>query len=123
MIFRTQTYQDWSRSIRMFGNEAFIEILSFYATSPLEKMDKSISFYWKNMAQGDKHEKAFSEVAKKWLTPPPSSVDVERLFSTAGNVTPDKRKAILPLTVLKVFKFPYHPGIFRAYRDQIMDCS
>ena len=53
----------------------------------------------------------------------PQSVDVERLFSTAGNVTLDKRKAILPLTVLKVFKFPYHPDIFRAYRDQIMDCS
>ena len=60
---------------------------------------KSISFFWKNMAQGDKYEKAFSEVAKKWLTPPPSSVDVERLFSTARNVTPDKRKSMLPLTV------------------------
>ena len=35
------------------------------------------------MAQGDKYEKAFSEVAKKWLK----------------NVTPDKRKAMLPLTV------------------------
>ena len=70
-------------------------MLSSYATSPLEKMDKRISFFRKNMAQGDKYEKAFSEVAKKWLTPPPSSVD-ERLFSTAGNVTPDKRKAMLP---------------------------
>ena len=58
-------------------------MLSSYATSPLEKMDKSISFFWKNMAQGDKYEKAFSEVAKKWLTPPPSNVDVERLFSAA----------------------------------------
>ena len=54
--------------------EKIAQMLSSYATSPLEKMDKSISFFWKNMAQGDKYEKAFSEVAKKWLTPPPSIV-------------------------------------------------
>ena len=75
--------------------EKIAQMLSDYAAIPLEKMDESVSFFWKNMAQGDKYEKAFSEVTKKWLTPPPSSVD-ERLFSTAGNVTPDKRKAMLP---------------------------
>ena len=72
-------------------------MLSCYATSPLEKWKKSISFSWKSMAQGDEYEKAFSEVAKKWLNSPQSSVDVKRLFSTAD--------------------------IFRACRDQILDRS
>ena len=34
--------------------------------NPLRFEKKSISFFWKNIAQGDKYEKAFSEVAKKW---------------------------------------------------------
>ena len=36
--------------------EKIAQMLSAYATSPLEKMDKSItigSFFWKNKAQGD----------------------------------------------------------------------
>ena len=66
------------------------QLLSDYSSSPLEKMDQSISFFWRNMSQGDKYQKAFSQVAKRYLTPPPSSVDVERLFSTCGNVSSDK---------------------------------
>ena len=30
MIFRTRTCQDWSRSIRMFGNESFIDKMCIY---------------------------------------------------------------------------------------------
>ena len=33
-------------------------------------------------------KKKFSELAVEFLTPPPSSVDVERLFSKASDVVP-----------------------------------
>ena len=78
--------------------EKIRQMLSDYSSNPLEKMDQSISFFWRNMSQGDKYQKAFSEVAKKYLTPPPSSVDVERLFSTCGNVSSDK-PILLPETL------------------------
>jgi len=37
-----------------------------------------------------------AEVARKYLTPPPSSVDSERLFSTAGDIISDCRNRLLP---------------------------
>ena len=33
---------------------------------------------------------------KKYLTPPPTSTDVERLFSTAGDILLNKRNRLVP---------------------------
>ena len=35
---------------------------------------------------------ALTRMAKKYLTPPPASIDVERLFSAAGDILSIKRK-------------------------------
>ena len=38
----------------------------------------------------------------KFLTPPPTSTDVERLFFVAGQIASDKRAGILPDNLEKV---------------------
>jgi len=43
------------------------------------------------MGEGDRFQRAFSKVAKLYLTPPCSTVDVERLFSAGGKIyTPER---------------------------------
>ena len=39
---------------------------------------------------------ALTKMAKKYLTPPPISIDVERLFSTAGDILSNKRNRLVP---------------------------
>ena len=63
--------------------------------------------YWKTKMEtakleDDKIKIALCEVAKKYLTPPPSTVDVERLFSTCGNVLSPKRNRLLPSSLEKI---------------------
>ena len=63
--------------------------------------------YWKTKMEtakleDDKIKIALCEVAKKYLTPPPSTVDVERLFSTCGNVLAPKRNRLLPSSLEKI---------------------
>ena len=41
-------------------------------------------------------------LAKKYLTPPPTSTDVERLFSVAGNILTEERNSLLPENVDKL---------------------
>ena len=45
-------------------------------------------------SNGDRFQKAFSQVAKRYLTPPCSTVDVERLFSDAGDIYCDDRMSL-----------------------------
>ena len=52
------------------------------------------------MSQRDIYQRAFARVARKWLTPPASTIDVERLFSDAGNITTDKRKQMNAITLM-----------------------
>ena len=63
--------------------------------------------YWKDklekaQQEDDKVKIAFCMVAKKYLTPPPSTVDVERLFSTCGNILTAKRNRLLPANLEKL---------------------
>ena len=59
--------------------------------------EKSPLEYWKNLSLSQcLVEQNLAKIAKKYLTPPPTSVDVERLFSTAGNILTDKRNRIRP---------------------------
>jgi len=47
-------------------------------------------------------EKILSEIAIEYLTPPPTSVDVERLFSIAGQIVSDKRNKLNPINAEKI---------------------
>ena len=68
-----------------------------YANKPVESC--GISF-WKEMSKSnDSIERALSECARKWLTPPASTISVERLFSVGAGVCPDKRKSLTPLNI------------------------
>ena len=55
--------------------------------------------YWKDYesnANGDPIRLSLVKLAKKYLTPPPTSTDIERLFSVAGLILTDKRAKLLP---------------------------
>ena len=41
-------------------------------------------------------------IAIEYLTPPPTSVDVERLFSIAGQIVSDKRNKLNPINAEKI---------------------
>jgi len=63
--------------------------------------------YWKDYKtkaelDNDKVKLAFVKVAAKFLTPPPSTVDVERLFSVCGTVMEPKRNRLLPSSLEKI---------------------
>ena len=45
---------------------------------------------------------AMCKLARKYLTPPPTSTDVERLFSTAGLTVSDIRSRLSPATLEKL---------------------
>ena len=47
-------------------------------------------------------EKAAAKLAEYYLTPPATSVDVERLFSTAGDVLTDERNRLKPENASKI---------------------
>ena len=59
--------------------------------------------YWKTLSQSNcQLEKILSEIAIEYLTPPPTSVDVERLFSIAGQIVSDKRNKLNPINAEKI---------------------
>ena len=39
-----------------------------------------------------------AKLAEIYLTPPPTSTDVERIFSTAGDIITNERNRLLPAT-------------------------
>ena len=51
---------------------------------------------------GIKFKMGLAKLAKKYLTPPPTSTAVERLFSSAGLILDDRRSKLLPETVEKL---------------------
>ena len=53
--------------------------------------------YWKKKSESHNNiEKNMSKVAIQYLTPPPTSVSVERLFSTAGDIVTAERNRLKP---------------------------
>ena len=79
------------------------EVLNEYMNSPL--IQSGCLKFWKDYetkADGNKVKKALSKLARKVLTPPPTSTDVERLFSTAANILTEKRNRLLPVNVEKL---------------------
>ena len=43
-----------------------------------------------------------TKMAEIYLTPPPTTTDVERLFSTAGDIITNERNRLLPATAERV---------------------
>ena len=60
--------------------------------------------YWKVFDERNKSkvEEALLKVVLKYLTPPPTSTDVERLFSTAGDILTNERNRLLPANLEKL---------------------
>ena len=53
--------------------------------------------YWHRMSKSmNPLNRAVADLAAYYLTPPPGSVDVERLFSTAGDILRDERNRLKP---------------------------
>ncbi len=75
--------QSWLRQVRF-------HLLSFFHTLSYEKNSTS------------EIKLALARIAKKFLTPPPTSTEVERLFSTAGDVLSNERNRLLPENLEKM---------------------
>ena len=62
--------------------------------------------YWEMASRGeDPIDIKMCELALHYLTPPASSIDIERLFSTAAdNTTNDRHIYISPSTLISSFK-------------------
>lgn len=79
------------------------EVLYSYLSAPIEEV--RCLDYWKDYesnANGDQIRLSLVKLAKKYLTPPPTSTDVERLFSVAGLILTNKRATLLPENVDKL---------------------
>jgi hypothetical protein len=77
------------------------EILDDFLESPISS--NSLAF-WKEYEKNSTSEikLALARIAKKFLTPPPTSTEVERLFSTAGDVLSNERNRLLPENLEKM---------------------
>ena len=80
------------------------ETLRKYEMGPTLSLKKSPLGYWKDRCELTEKSwvKAMSQVAKIYLTPPPTSCDVERLFSTASEILNQRRNRLLPSNAEKL---------------------
>mgnify|MGYP001208981527 CR=1 FL=1 len=101
-IFETTMEGIIQRSSQKMSTE--FEVTQFveqYANSKvIESLDEKESFdqvlqYWKSMESSMKPiDKVAAKLANHYLTPPATSVDVERLFSTAGDIRTQERNRL-----------------------------
>lgn len=79
------------------------KVLFGFLSAPVE--ESRCLEYWKefeDIAGTDPVKLSLVRLAKKYLTPPPTSTDVERLFSVAGNILTEERNSLLPENVDKL---------------------
>ena len=97
----TKSQKEENSNTDLSGKE--MEVLQAYLSSPVE--EKRCLGFWKEFEQnslGNPVKLALAKLAKKYLTPPPTSTDVERLFSVAGLILSDERNRLLPENVDKL---------------------
>ena len=74
-----------------------------YKSDPMARLNDDPLQYWKKLSESNIHvEKLLSDIAIQYLTPPPTSVDVERLFSVAGLIVSEKRNRLIPENAEKI---------------------
>ena len=84
--------------------EKVSKLISDYLEKPLLSQSANPLEFWKEMSNGDRYQQAFAKVAKFFLTPPCSTVDVERLFATAGQIyTPGRMSLLAPKVEKSLF--------------------
>ena len=78
------------------------DFFEFYINSPVEKDDNPFG-YWQHLSESSRpvHQK-LAQLASIYLTPPATTVDVERLFSTTGDILTNERNRMNPETVDKI---------------------
>ena len=89
----TATYQDNS------FNNAEITVDKYLNSSVT---DECLGFRKNYSKSTNPYEKELAEQALFYLTPPPTTTDVERLFSTAGDIVTDERNRLLPANTEKL---------------------
>ena len=75
------------------------QVVTSFLSIPVE--EKECLGFWREYEEKAKHEQnsvklKLAKLAKKYLSPPPTSTDVERLFSIAGSILTDERNRLLP---------------------------
>jgi hypothetical protein len=81
----------------VFEDASTLAVVDSYVKSPIEDME--CLAFWKKKeveAAGSPAKEALVRVAKKFLTPLATSVDVERLFSECGAALTKKRNSLCP---------------------------
>ena len=79
-----------------------IEIIDTYCNLPQTATNVCFSFWKQKKETGNKIWVALSELASFYLTPPPSSTECERLFSTAGDILTPSRSCLEPAIAEKL---------------------
>ena len=73
-----------ANSTRVAAEKAIDEYLALPLSDPMENGEDTFKFWRKYSVTNDNAQKALCQLARRYLTPPPTSTDIERLFSTAG---------------------------------------
>ena len=69
---------------RLAAKKAIDNYLGLPLSDPEENGEDTFKFWRNYSVTANKAQKALCHLARLYLTPPPTSTDVERLFSTAG---------------------------------------
>ena len=75
-----------------------VEIYTYFMESPIKLSENPLNWWKSKEAQYPK----LAKVAKKYLCAPATSASSERVFSTAGFISQDRRNRISPEKVDKV---------------------